>query len=94
MPLTVDVTAISGTARPGEDFTATTQTLTFAAGETSKTVDVPVTGDNAAEEDEFFVVNLSNPRRRRRWARRGRRSCGSRPTATSTTCRRRSGRCC
>jgi hypothetical protein len=61
MTLTVDVAAISGTAQAGADFTPTTQTVSFAAGETSKTVDIPITVDNAAEDDEFFVVNLSNP---------------------------------
>jgi hypothetical protein len=57
----VVATAISGTALVGSDFTATSQTITFAPGETSKTFTVPVTDDTAAEEDEFFVVSLSNP---------------------------------
>lgn len=36
-------------------------TLTFAAGETSKTIIVSVTGDAAVEPDEGFSVTLSNP---------------------------------
>ena len=35
--------------------------LSFAAGETSKTITVAVLGDGNVEPDELFVVNLSNP---------------------------------
>ena len=48
--------AISGT-----DFTAASETLTFAAGETSKTVTVTTTGDELAEGNETFTVTLSSP---------------------------------
>ena len=61
MALSVDVSAISGTAQAGSDFTAGTQTVSFAPGETSKSITVPVTADNAVEDDEFFVVSLGNP---------------------------------
>ncbi|MCR9254971.1 MAG: trypsin-like serine protease, partial [Alphaproteobacteria bacterium] len=50
----------SGTAAGTSDYTATSGTLTFAAGETSKTVSVSVTGDIAIESDETFTVTLSN----------------------------------
>ncbi|MBP2298889.1 cellulase family glycosylhydrolase [Azospirillum picis] len=36
-------------------------TVTFAAGETSKTIAVTVAGDTMAEVDEGFAVTLSNP---------------------------------
>lgn len=36
-------------------------TLTFAAGENSKTIVLNVAGDTAAEPDESFAVTLSNP---------------------------------
>ena len=49
-------TAISGT-----DFTAKTETLTFAADETSKTVTVATTEDELAEGNETFTLRLSNP---------------------------------
>jgi hypothetical protein len=35
--------------------------LTFAAGETSKTIALQVAGDTAIESDEGFIVSLSNP---------------------------------
>ena len=35
--------------------------MTFAAGETSKTVVLPVSGDTVVEPDNFFSVALSNP---------------------------------
>ena len=49
-----------GTAAMGTDYTALASgTLTFAAGETSKTVTVSVTGDTTDEPDETVVVKLS-----------------------------------
>ena len=52
----------SGTATSGDDYTAITAgTLTFAAGVTSDTLAVSVTGDDTAESDETVIVTLSNP---------------------------------
>ena len=45
----------------GGDYQATSGTLTFAPGETSKTVTVLVNGDRLAESSESFFVRLSNP---------------------------------
>src|SRR5262249_27480848 len=44
-PITVTYSTSSGSATSGTDFTAVSGTLTFAPGETSKTVSVAVTGD-------------------------------------------------
>ena len=56
-------TATAGAAgAPGTDYTALTAgTLTFAAGTTTRTIDVSVTGDAADEPDETVVVTLSAP---------------------------------
>ena len=52
----------TGTATSGTDYDALTAgTLTFAVGETSKTIDISVIGDAAVEPDETVVVTLSNP---------------------------------
>ena len=62
--VTVDWAAQSGksdTATAGADYTAGSGTLTFSAGDTSKTFDVAVTGDTTVESDETFTVTLSNP---------------------------------
>ena len=49
-----------GTATAGTDYTALASgTLTFAAGETGKTVTVSVTGDTTDEANETVVVSLS-----------------------------------
>lgn len=58
--VTVDYGTTNGTAVAGTDYTAKTGTLSFLAGETSKTVDVVITGDALSEADETFTVNLSN----------------------------------
>src|SRR5206468_3391045 len=50
-----------GTAVAGEDYVATNGTLTFAPGETAKTVIVPVSGDVAVEPTQTFLLNLSSP---------------------------------
>ena len=61
--VTVEYTQGTGsTATAGTDFTAiTTSTLTFAAGDTSKTFAVSVTGDTTDESDETIVVTLQKP---------------------------------
>jgi len=62
-PITVAYATADGTANAGTDYQATTGTLTltFAPGETSKTISVQVNGDRLAEPNETFVVNLSGP---------------------------------
>jgi hypothetical protein len=59
--LTVTVLAATadGTATAGADYTAVSQTVTFAAGQTSQTVSVPILGDTVVEGTETFLVNLS-----------------------------------
>ena len=61
--VTVDYTdAGTGTATSGTDYTAIAGgTLAFAAGETSKSFTVSVTGDVLAEADETVVAVLSRP---------------------------------
>ena len=56
----VDYATSDGTATAGSDYGATSGTLSFAPGETSKTVNVPVTGDTTDEPDETFTLTLSN----------------------------------
>ena len=43
------------------DYQNVSGTLTFAAGETQKTIVVKVNGDTLLEEDEVFLVKLTNP---------------------------------
>ena len=58
-PVTVNYTTVDGTAKAGSDYTATTGTLSFNPGETSKTLSIPVKGDTTVESDESFQVQLS-----------------------------------
>ncbi len=60
--VSVDYATENGTATAGEDYTAASGTLTFAAGETSHTVRVPILDDAIDEGKETFVLRLSNPR--------------------------------
>ncbi|MEO5341270.1 MAG: Ig-like domain-containing protein [Magnetococcus sp. MYC-9] len=57
------VTGSGDAAAAANDFaggTLPTGTLTFAAGETSKSITVHVTGDTAIESDEGFTLSLAN----------------------------------
>ena len=49
----------SGTATSGADFTGTSGTLNFAAGETTHTITVPILNDTTYEGSENFTVLLS-----------------------------------
>jgi hypothetical protein len=60
-PVTVNYATSNGSATAGSDYVAATGSVTFAPGETSKTVTVVVLGDAAAEGSENFTVLLSNP---------------------------------
>jgi hypothetical protein len=60
-PISVDVATTDGTATQASDYDpVATTTLTFAPGETTKTVDVTIHGDTTVEPDETFTVQLSN----------------------------------
>ena len=59
-PVTVDYLTRDGTAIAGQDFTGTSGTLTFAAGETGKTVAVPVLDDVHDEGSETMKLKLAN----------------------------------
>ena len=59
--VTVDYSTVDGTAKAGSDYTATSGKLTFAAGETSKTVAVKVLSDSVTEGTETFSLKLANP---------------------------------
>lgn len=56
----VDYATADGTAIAGSDYTATSGTLTFTPGQTSKPVPVTIANDALAEDDETFTLNLSN----------------------------------
>jgi len=60
-PITVDYATSNGTATAGQDYTAVNGTLTFAAGDITKTIEVQITSDNIVEPDEAFNLVLSNP---------------------------------
>ena len=59
--VSVDYATADGTATAGSDYTATSGTLTFAAGETAKTVSVAILDDTIDEGREKFKLLLSNP---------------------------------
>ena len=59
-PVTVDYATADGTATAGADYTATSGTLTFAPGETAKTVNVPVLDDAHDDTGETLMLVLSN----------------------------------
>jgi hypothetical protein len=61
MPVTVQFATMDGTAAAPGDYTTQTGSVTFAPGEFTKTIVVPVQADAEAEGNEDFTVVLSNP---------------------------------
>ena len=57
----------SNAATAGEDYEARSGTLTFAPGDTAKTVSVPVLDDAHDEGEETFTLTLSNPQGGNAW---------------------------
>lgn len=60
-PVTVAYATADGTATAGSDYIARSGTVTFAAGETRKTISIAINGDKVAEPDETLKLNLSSP---------------------------------
>ena len=58
--VSVNYATADGTATAPADYAATSGTLTFAPGQNTKTVTVPVVGDTLDELDETYTLNLSN----------------------------------
>lgn len=60
--VSIQYTTSDGTATAGSDYSATTGTLTWPAGDASeRSFTVPITSDAQTESDEALVVTLSNP---------------------------------
>jgi hypothetical protein len=61
VPVTVEYATADGSAKERLDYVPNAGTLTFAPGETSKTVTVAVIGDTMDEFNESYSLGLSNP---------------------------------
>jgi hypothetical protein len=59
-PVTVDFRTLNLSAVAGRDYVARTGTLTFAPGETRKSIGITILADDRHEHDEAFAVKLSN----------------------------------
>jgi len=59
--VTVSFNTANGTATSGSDYTSSSGSVTFSAGQTSKTITVLVNGDTSVEPNETFLVNIFNP---------------------------------
>jgi hypothetical protein len=58
-PVTLSFKTTDSTAKTSDkDYVARTGTLTFAPGETTKTITIVVNGDNKREADESFYLDL------------------------------------
>ncbi|MGB7441210.1 MAG: glycoside hydrolase family 9 protein [Coleofasciculaceae cyanobacterium] len=58
--VTVDYATANDTAVAGEDYEAVAGTLSFAPGQTTKTINVNVSGDTNVESNESFFLELNN----------------------------------
>ena len=59
LPATVNYTTANGSATAGSDYTATSGSLTFNPGQTTRTVNVTISGDTLFELDETIALQLS-----------------------------------
>ena len=58
--VTVDYSTADGSAQAGADYTAASGTVSFQAGESSKTIQVAILDDSHDEEEETLTLTLSN----------------------------------
>jgi large repetitive protein len=60
LPVSVQYATTNGFAIAGQDYVATSGTLTFQPGQTSQTIAVPLIEDGQEEGNETFTMTLSN----------------------------------
>ena len=58
--ITVNFSTVNNTAVSGSDYVSQSGTLTFNAGDLTKTITLSITDDSVYESDETFYVQLSN----------------------------------
>ncbi|MEM6612373.1 MAG: PQQ-dependent sugar dehydrogenase, partial [Cyanobacteria bacterium P01_C01_bin.72] len=58
--VSIDYATINATASAGDDYAASSGTITFADGETSKTVTIPIIDDDVVEGNENFGFTIDN----------------------------------
>ncbi|MDQ6764481.1 MAG: hypothetical protein M3Z22_00030, partial [Verrucomicrobiota bacterium] len=56
---TVNLITSDGTAQAGRNYTATSRDVTFAAGQSSQNVDIPILNDSAVTGTLYFTASLS-----------------------------------
>ena len=56
-----DCNVINGVASSRCDYASSVGTVAFAAGESSKTISIPIVDDAYAEGPETFTISLNNP---------------------------------
>ena len=59
--ISVDYTTADGTATAGDDYAASSGTVTIPAGQTSGSITITVNGDTKVEPNETLTLKLSNP---------------------------------
>jgi hypothetical protein len=59
--VTVNYATANGTATAGSDYTSASGSLTFTAGQSTRTVSVTLNGDTTPESNETVFLNLSAP---------------------------------
>jgi hypothetical protein len=60
LPVSFHYQTADGTASSPSDYGTVSGDLSFAPGETTKTINVPINGDEVAEGNENFTVQISN----------------------------------
>ena len=58
--VTVDYATANGSASAGDDYTAKSGSLTFNAGDTTKTIQVSIIDDTVVDNNETLTITLSN----------------------------------
>src|SRR5204863_6851795 len=59
--VTVDFATADDTATDGADYSGASGTVTFAPGDVSETITIPLLDDSLAEDDEALSIELANP---------------------------------
>src|SRR5436190_12357158 len=60
-PIQLNYFTADGTATAGQDYVGSSGVLSFAAGETTQQISIPILEDGSSERSEEFTVTLTDP---------------------------------